>query len=126
MSIIKHRNFKIPYTQISNQIINDKRLSYKAKGILIYVLSKPPNWEVRVQDVINQSPKEGITSIRSGISELLLTGYAELRNDYDKEKNELTGRYYLFYHKPLFSKGFREEKNKNKKFKKGERIIFND
>ncbi len=123
MSIIKHRNFKIPYTQISNQIINDPRLSYKAKGILIYVLSKPPNWVVRVTDLINRSPKEGLTSIRSGISELLLAGYAELRNNYDKEKKELTGRYYLFYHKPLFSEGFREEVNKNKRFVKGENLV---
>lgn len=120
MSIIKHRNFKIPYTQISNQIINDKRLSYKAKGILIYVLSKPPNWEVRVRDLVNQSPKEGITAVRSGISELLLTGYAELCNDRNKKTNALTGRYYLFYHKPLFSKGFREESNKNKRYRKDE------
>ena len=123
MAVIKHSGYKVPYTQISNSIINDKRLSFKAKGILIYVLSKPKDWSIRVSDLINKSPSEKGTSIRSGIEELLLSGYAELCNDYDKVTNRLTGRYYIFYHKPLFPKGFRSIENKNKRYIKGEVLL---
>ncbi len=122
MAVIKHFGYNIPYTQVSNLIINDKRISFKAKGILIYVLSKPKDWNIRISDLVNKSPLEGITSIRSGIEELVLAGYAELCNDYDKKTNRLTGRYYVFYHKPLFSKGYRLAENKNKRYVNGETL----
>lgn len=123
MAVIRHFGYKVPYTQISNSVINDKRLSFKAKGILIYVLSKPKDWNIRIRDLINKSPSEKGTSIRSGIEELLLSGYAELCNDHDKITNKLTGRYYIFYHKPLFQKGFRKMENKNKRYVKSEVLL---
>lgn len=123
MTVIKHSGYKVPYTQVSNAIINDKRISFKAKGILIYVLSKPAEWEVRLGDLVKQSPNEKKVAIRSGIEELLLTGYAELCNDYDKNTKRLTGRYYVFYHKPLFIKGFRLFENKNKRYDKNEVLL---
>ena len=49
--------------------INDKRLSLKARGILIYLLSKPEGWHVQLNDIVNQSP-DGIRSVRAGIKEL--------------------------------------------------------
>lgn len=123
MAVIKHSGYRVPYTQISNSIINDRRISFKAKGILIYVLSKPAEWEIRLADLIKQSPNEKEVAVRSGIEELLLTGYAELCNDHDKITKRLTGRYYVFYHKPLFTKGFRLFENKNKRYDKGETIL---
>lgn len=123
MAVIKHSGFKAPYTQISNSIINDRRISFKAKGILIYVLSKPAEWEIRLKDLVRQSPNEKAVAVRSGIEELLLTGYAELCNDHDKNTKRLTGRYYVFYHKPLFLKGFRLFENKNKRYSKDEVVL---
>jgi hypothetical protein len=54
--------------------LNDEKLSFKAKGILAYLLSKPDNWQVRVGDLIKHSP-EGRTSIYSGLKELKKYGY---------------------------------------------------
>lgn len=123
MATIKHNGYKIPYTQVSNSIINDNRISFKAKGILIYVLSKPADWIIRIDDLVSKSGKERIMSIRNGIEELVLSGYAELCNDHDPVTKKLTGRYYLFYHKPLFSKGFRKKENRNKRFSKSEELV---
>ena len=33
-----------PYSQISNTLIRDKRLTYAERGVLIFVLSQPINW----------------------------------------------------------------------------------
>jgi hypothetical protein len=33
------------YTQVPNDIINDKRLSLKAKGLYLFLVSKPDNWD---------------------------------------------------------------------------------
>jgi hypothetical protein len=34
---------KAGFAQIPNSVFNDKRLSYRALGLLAYLLSKPPN-----------------------------------------------------------------------------------
>ncbi len=36
---------------ISNRLANDKALSFEARGVLVYLLSKPDNWEVKISDI---------------------------------------------------------------------------
>lgn len=54
--------------------INDTRLSWKARGLLLYLLSKPNGWEVSVSQLVDQAP-DGLTAVRSGIKELIEAGY---------------------------------------------------
>ncbi len=63
-----------PFLLMNKTGLNDKRLSLKAKGLLSYLLSKPDNWYFNMQGILSES-KEGIVSIRSGIKELISTGY---------------------------------------------------
>lgn len=44
------------FTSIDNRLLRDKRLSFAARGLMGYLLSKPNDWEVNVKDLINQSP----------------------------------------------------------------------
>jgi len=44
------------YTTIRNSLIDDKSLSWEARGLLVYLLSKPETWIVMKQDLINASP----------------------------------------------------------------------
>lgn len=67
-----------PYVQIDNTVLEDSRISFKAKGILAYLLSKPPNWTVRIEDLVKHSGGDGPKSIRSGLKELEKFGYAKL------------------------------------------------
>jgi len=62
------------FTQICNDIIYNNKLTSKAKIILIYALSKPSNWKLNVNEMINNL-KEGETAIRNGIRELVDHGY---------------------------------------------------
>lgn len=45
-----------PYKTINTSFANDERLSWGARGILTYLLSKPNDWVMTVKDLINQSP----------------------------------------------------------------------
>lgn len=73
-----HRKQSRPsYTVISNEVMGDARLSYKAKGILLYLLSKPDNWQANAQDIANNG-SEGLAAVRSGINELREAGYMQL------------------------------------------------
>lgn len=108
----KNGNFSI----IPNEMLNDNRLSYKAKGILSYLLSKPNGWNTQVSDLYNKST-DGIESIRNGLKELLITGYSEIIT-----KKE-GGRERHIYDIPLFKEKYRSEENRNKMFSEKETLI---
>jgi hypothetical protein len=63
-----------PYVMINKIGLEDTRLSWKARGILAYLLSKPDNWQIKLEHLEKQAP-DGKTSLRSGIDELKKHGY---------------------------------------------------
>lgn len=36
------------FTTLNNELIRDRRISWKALGILVFVLSLPDNWQLRL------------------------------------------------------------------------------
>ncbi len=67
-------NKKENFTSIHNKLINDSRISLKAKGIMLYMLSKPENWKYNPKEIAKNS-KDGLDSVYSGIKELIEAGY---------------------------------------------------
>ncbi|GIT98820.1 helix-turn-helix domain-containing protein [Sulfurovum sp. TSL1] len=63
------KKFKNNFTQVPNTIIKDKRLSFKAKGLYMHLVSKPDNWVYYVKE-FEKSSKDGRDSIQSGLKEL--------------------------------------------------------
>ena len=68
------KNREHPYTVISNALLEDSRLSFGARGLMAYLLSKPDHWEVRMDDLIAQSPA-GRQATQTMVAELLKRGY---------------------------------------------------
>lgn len=64
------------YTVIANELIDDSRLSWKAKGIMMYFLRLPNDFTVYWSEIRNHS-KDGKDSFDSGIKELKDFGYLE-------------------------------------------------
>jgi len=64
------------FSAIDNALLEDKRLSFGARGLLCYLLSKPDSWEVNINHLIAQSPT-GRDYIYARLSELQRFGYAE-------------------------------------------------
>ena len=64
------------YSVIANACIEDERLTWQARGLLVYLLSKPNDWQVRVAELIAQSPA-GRDAVYSTIRELTTHGYIE-------------------------------------------------
>jgi hypothetical protein len=77
--IIRNRKKDNPFVQINNTVLEDKRISWKAKGILAYLLSKPDDWYIRMEDIINHAP-EGRDAVRVAMQELKKFGYAVIEN----------------------------------------------
>ena len=62
------------FSSIPNSIILDCNLSAKAKGILVYFLSRPDGWKFYASEIVKHFA-DGKDSIRSGIKELCDKGY---------------------------------------------------
>ena len=62
------------YTVVHNELIEDKQLTWKARGILVYLLSKPDHWRTTSAHLASQSP-EGIYAVRAGLQQLERAGY---------------------------------------------------
>ena len=65
------------YVVVDNALARDVSLSFKARGIMLYLLSLPDDWELNIQHLAETGGKDGMSSIRSGVAELLKAGYLE-------------------------------------------------
>jgi len=64
-----------PSLTISNSEVRDARLSWKARGLYHYLLSLPSGWEINPAHLAEQSDKDGVDSVKSGLKELEALGY---------------------------------------------------
>lgn len=70
------------WTVIRNEVICDPRLSFKATGVLIYILSKPDHWHTTTAHLATVK-KEGLDAIRTAMTELERAGYVRRRRYQD-------------------------------------------
>lgn len=82
------------FTQISNHILLDQRLSFKARGILALLLSRPDDWQIYINEVTSKSDKDGKRAVQSGFKELVACGYLKLLPVYNDETGRFDGTYY--------------------------------
>lgn len=66
------------FTQVDRNAVNDRLLSFKARGILVWLLDKPDDWETTAERIETQG-KEGREAIRSGLKELEERKYLQRR-----------------------------------------------
>lgn len=74
--IIRVRKRPSNFVMMDKTFLEDNRLSFKAKGILAYLLSKPDNWKVITKNLVNASG-DGEYSVYAGLKELKKYGYFE-------------------------------------------------
>ena len=84
-NILVYSKREDPFSRIPKTILDDPELSWKAKGILAYLLGKPTGWKVRVKDICNKST-DGESSVRAGLNELRDKGYAKLEETRDERR----------------------------------------
>lgn len=59
---------------VRNEVARDNRLSLKARGLLLLILSRPDNWRTTADQLATEN-KEGRTAILSAFKELREVGY---------------------------------------------------
>lgn len=98
MAIIRQkRNNK--FSILSNEMLDDTNMSFKARGLLAYMLSKPDDWKFYVSELTDHSSKDGEKAIRSALSEIESAGYLERHRDRD-DTGKFTGQDFILSDKP--------------------------
>lgn len=72
------------YVVMDKTFLNDKSLSWKAKGLMAFMLSKPDDWQFYLEELIKHST-DGKASLRSGFKELQEKNYV-IKKRYQNEQ----------------------------------------
>lgn len=76
--IIKNRQ---GFTQVSNKMLSDQNISYKAKGILCHILSHDTERFTITSKTLIRHGADGEKAIKSGLKELKLNGYLQITQE---------------------------------------------
>lgn len=82
MSIVRAPRGKPQFVKIQNTTARDRKLSFRALGVLVHVLSMPDGWTATIDD-LTEMAIEGRDAIRTAVTELERQGYVERRRTRD-------------------------------------------
>ncbi|NCA39072.1 DnaD domain protein [Streptococcus equi] len=86
------------FVTVHKSFIHDENLSWKAKGILLYLLSRPDDWQIYETELVRHST-DGLSGLKTGIKELEKVGYIQRTRKRD-DKGRLKEYEYVVYEKP--------------------------
>lgn len=97
----EYSNEFVGQTIVTNFILDDKRISYKAQGIYLQIIRFQNSQEHKIYvKGLMKLKKDGKDSVSAGINELLKFGYL-LRQPIRNEKGQMQGYKYVVFQKPL-------------------------
>lgn len=85
MSLIKHTN---KYTTVSNHIIHSKVLSWSAKGIYLYLNSKPDGWDFSTERIAKETSDSKYATSQA-LKELIRFGLLERKAKQIKDEKNI-------------------------------------
>jgi len=100
MGTLKRAKLTTNFTTVGNDFIRDETISWKAKGIIIYIMSLPENWKINTLDLQNRSAG-GRKVLMSGINELIEHGY--IQRSVTRENGIITDWEYTVWDSPVFT-----------------------
>ena len=98
MGIIRIDKTAGNYFIASKYYVEDENISWKAKGIMSYLFSKPDDWQI-YQTQLEKVSKDGKASVRSTINELIDNGYMT-RQSRRKSNGDFDGYDYTLHEYP--------------------------
>ncbi|WP_213563005.1 conserved phage C-terminal domain-containing protein [Staphylococcus auricularis] len=102
MGIIRTKKTSGNYFIADKYYVEDEMLSWKAKGLMTYLFSKPDHWKVHQNQLVKVST-DGKASVRAIVNELIDKGYMT-RDISRKDNGDFDGYEYTLYEKPRVRK----------------------
>lgn len=94
LSIKRAPRPKSNFTIIQNSVLRDENLSFRARGVLACILSRPDNWNTTADNLARES-KEGRNAILTVLKELEDAGYMT-RKKYRNDKGQWLWESFVF------------------------------
>jgi len=100
MTTIFRTKLSSAFTILPNTTLRDSNLSFRARGLLAFILSNASEWEVS-KAWLREQGKEGVQAINSALKELLNLGYAEKVLERSKESGRFSSMVWVFRDIPV-------------------------
>jgi len=71
------------FAMVARETANDARLSFRARGVLLWLLDKPDDWQTDAARIAQEGP-EGREAIRTALNELAKFGYLHREKKHDQ------------------------------------------
>lgn len=94
MSIIRSARKERDFSIVSNSVLQDSRLSMRALGLLVRLLSRPDNWETNSETLAREF-NCGREQMRTVLAELRDAGYLALVKSQDA-KGHWSSKWYIY------------------------------
>lgn len=89
---------KNPYLMVLRSVAQDDRLSLKSRGLMLYLLSLPDDWQIYQREIAKHFP-DGEFAIRGAFKQLKNYGYIKSTRLRD-EKGTYCGYEYVLFEEP--------------------------
>lgn len=73
------------FTVLPNALLQDQRLSCRDRGLLVWMLSKPPDWSFSKAAIVAELRQDGERSVQSGVKVLQELGYLTITRERQKK-----------------------------------------
>lgn len=93
------------YLEVHNSTARDRRLSYRARGVLVRLLSNKDGWRMTAEDLSTEG-KEGRDAILAALRELRAAGYIRVEKHQDARGHWVTQTYVFDLAQPAAEVGF--------------------
>jgi hypothetical protein len=114
------KNADNPFVMIDRRPIENPALSWKAKGILAYLLSRPDDWVIRFRDLVNRST-DGGHMVRAAMKELKAAGHLKVTTE--REGGRIVRWVYQVYEIPLVENQEVEKQQVKKRASTNKKVV---
>jgi hypothetical protein len=91
---LNQRVYTVP---IESETANDEEISYRALGLLVHMLNKPADWQMRSEQLSKGKKREGRDAVRKMLHELAAGGYYRLERRRFRDGKHSMGTALSFY-----------------------------
>jgi hypothetical protein len=84
VTVLRHNFARKPFVCVMNEVARDRSLSFRARGLLVEMLSRPSDWRFSAERLAESSPKEKTAAVQAALRELREAGYLTYVNERDE------------------------------------------